>query len=213
MTRINDRIRAPRVRVVLANGDQLGVMSSREALAKAQSLGLDLVEIAAQADPPVCKIVDYGKYKYEQAKLKKNQKSKNATRMKEVKFRVGTGTHDYNIKMGRAEGFLDDGHKVRFILQFRGRENAHKDLGFVVMKKIVEDLKTMGQVDQEARLNGRAIGMTLSPLPAHQRKRKFHLFHGELLEEDDFDEDEEDHDDDEAPADSNVGDEAEEADA
>jgi len=191
MTRINDRIRAPRVRVVLANGDQLGVMSAREALAKAQSLGLDLVEIAAQADPPVCKIVDYGKYKYEQAKLKKNQKSKNASRMKEVKFRVGTGTHDYNIKMGRAEGFLDDGHKVRFILQFRGRENAHKDLGFVVMKKIVEDLKTMGQVDQEARLNGRAIGMTISPLPQHQRKRKFHLFHGELLEEDDFDEDEE----------------------
>jgi translation initiation factor IF-3 len=189
MTRINDRIRAPRVRVVLANGDQLGVMSAREALAKAQSLGLDLVEIAAQADPPVCKIVDYGKYKYEQAKLKKNQKSKNASRMKEVKFRVGTGTHDYNIKMGRAEGFLDDGHKVRFILQFRGRENAHKDLGFVVMKKIVEDLKTMGQVDQEARLNGRAIGMTISPLPQHQRKRKFHLFHGELLEEDDFDED------------------------
>jgi translation initiation factor IF-3 len=189
MTRINDRIRAPRVRVVLANGDQLGVMSAREALAKAQALGLDLVEIAAQADPPVCKIVDYGKYKYEQAKLKKNQKSKNASRMKEVKFRVGTGTHDYNIKMGRAEGFLDDGHKVRFILQFRGRENAHKDLGFVVMKKIVEDLKTMGQVDQEARLNGRAIGMTISPLPQHQRKRKFHLFHGELLEEDDFDED------------------------
>ena len=191
MTRINDRIRAPRVRVVLANGDQLGVMSAREALAKAQALGLDLVEIAAQADPPVCKIVDYGKYKYEQAKLKKNQKSKNASRMKEVKFRVGTGTHDYNIKMGRAEGFLDDGHKVRFILQFRGRENAHKDLGFVVMKKIVEDLKTMGQVDQEARLNGRAIGMTISPLPQHQRKRRFHLFHGELLEEDDFDDDEE----------------------
>lgn len=190
MTRINDRIRAPRVRVVLANGDQLGVMSAREALAKAQALGLDLVEIAAQADPPVCKIVDYGKYKYEQAKLKKNQKSKNASRMKEVKFRVGTGTHDYNIKMGRAEGFLDDGHKVRFILQFRGRENAHKDLGFVVMKKIVEDLKSMGQVDQEARLNGRAIGMTISPLPQHQRKRKFHLFHGELLEEDDFDDDE-----------------------
>lgn len=206
MTRINDRIRAPRVRVVLANGDQLGVMSAREALAKAQSLGLDLVEIAAQADPPVCKIVDYGKYKYEQAKLKKNQKSKNASRMKEVKFRVGTGTHDYNIKMGRAEGFLDDGHKVRFILQFRGRENAHKDLGFVVMKKIVEDLKTMGQVDQEARLNGRAIGMTISPLPQHQRKRKFHLFHGELLEEDDFDDDE--HEDEDEHIDGEPHDEA-----
>jgi translation initiation factor IF-3 len=208
MTRINDRIRAPRVRVVLANGDQLGVMSAREALAKAQSLGLDLVEIAAQADPPVCKIVDYGKYKYEQAKLKKNQKSKNASRMKEVKFRVGTGTHDYNIKMGRAEGFLDDGHKVRFILQFRGRENAHKDLGFVVMKKIVEDLKTMGQVDQEARLNGRAIGMTISPLPQHQRKRKFQLFHGELLEEDDFDDDEEENENEEENVDGDSHDEA-----
>jgi translation initiation factor IF-3 len=196
MTRINDRIRAPRVRVVMADGQQLGVMTAREALIKAQSLGLDLVEIAAQVDPPVCKIVDYGKYKYEQAKLKK-VKSKNSTRMKEVKFRVGTGQHDYNIKMGRAETFLEGGHKVRFVLQFRGRENAHKELGFVMMKRIVEDLKTMGQVDQEARLNGRAIGMIITPLPQHQRKRKFQLFHGELMEEDDFEDDEHEEDDEE----------------
>lgn len=105
MTRVNDRIRAPKVRVVNANGEQLGVMSSREALAKAQAVGLDLVEIAGQADPPVCKIIDYGKYKYTQAKLKKG-KSKASTKMKEVKFRVGTGDHDYNIKLGRAESFL-----------------------------------------------------------------------------------------------------------
>lgn len=189
MTRINDRIRAPKVRVVLANGEQLGVMSSRDALIKAQSLGLDLVEIAGQVDPPVCKIVDYGKYKYEQAKLKK-QKSKSATRMKEVKFRVGTGQHDYNIKLGRAEGFLDTNHKCRFVLQFRGRENAHKDLGFVVLNRIIEDLKLMAQVDQAPRLNGRAVAMILSPLPVHQRKRKFHLFHGELMEEDDFEDEE-----------------------
>ena len=190
MTRVNDRIRAPKVRVVLFNGDQLGVMSAREALEKAKLIGLDLVEIAPNADPPVCRIVDYGKYKYEQSKLKK-VKSKNSTRMKEVKFRVGTGQHDYNIKMGRAEGFLDTGHKVRMVLQFRGRENAHKELGFVMMKRIIEDLKQIAHVDQEPRLNGRAVGMTLSPLPQHQRKRKFHLFHGELMEEDDFDEDEE----------------------
>ena len=188
MTRINDRIRAPRVRVVTADGQQLGVMSSREALAKAQAAGLDLVEIAGQADPPVCKIVDYGKFKYEQSKLKK-QKSKSATRMKEVKLRVGTGQHDYNIKMGRAEGFLDANHKCRFVLQFRGRENAHKDLGFVVLNRIIEDLKTMAQVDQPPRLNGRAVAMILSPLPQHQRKRKFHLFHGELIDEDDDDDD------------------------
>mgnify|MGYP000221109105 CR=1 FL=1 len=191
MTRINDRIRAPRVRVVAPDGRQLGIMTTREALAKAQSIGLDLVEITEQADPPVCKIIDYGKFKYEQSKLKK-QKSKSATKMKEVKFRVGTGQHDYNIKLGRAEGFLDSNHKVRFVLQFRGRENAHKDLGFVVLQRIIEDLKTMGQVDQAPKLSGRAVAMILSPLPQHQRKRKFHLFHGELMEEDDADEPEDD---------------------
>lgn len=188
-TRVNDRIRAPKIRVVGSDGQQLGVMTVRDALLKAQAQGLDLVEIAAQADPPVCKIIDYGKFKYEQAKLKK-QKSKSATRMKEIKLRVGTGQHDYNIKMGRVEGFLDTGHKVRVVIQFKGRENAHKDLGFVAMTRIIEDLKTMSNVDQAPRLGGRVIAMTLSPLPQGQRKRKFHLFHGELLEEDDHDDDE-----------------------
>lgn len=199
MTRVNERIRAPKVRVVNSNGEQLGVMSSREALAKAQSVGLDLVEIAGQADPPVCKIIDYGKYKYTQAKLKKGVK-KTSTRMKEVKFRVGTGDHDYNIKLGRAETFLDANHKVRFVLQFRGRENAHKDLGFVVLKRIIEDLKSMAAVDQAPRLNGRAVAMILSPLPAHQRKRNFQLFHGELVDEDEEDTDEDFDGDDEVKA-------------
>ena len=212
MTRINDRIRAPKVRVVNANGEQLGVMSSREALAKAQSVGLDLVEIAGQADPPVCKIIDYGKYKYTQAKLKKG-KSKSSTRMKEVKVRVGTGQHDYNIKLGRAETFLEGNHKVRFVLQFKGRENAHKELGFVMLKRIIEDLKTMANVDQPPRLSGRAVAMILSPLPAHQRKRHFHLFHGELMEEDEPDEEEEEEeiDDDEDESSSIIIDDEPEA--
>lgn len=191
MTRVNERIRAPKIRVVTADGRQLGVMSSSEALTKAKSIGLDLVEIAGNASPPVCKIIDYGKFKYEQSKLKK-QKSKSSTRMKEVKFRVGTGEHDYNIKLGRAEDFLDTGHKCRFVLQFRGRENAHRELGFEVLNKIIQDLKTMAQVDQPPKLNGRAVAMILSPLPQAQRKRKFQLWHGELIEEDDFDDDEED---------------------
>lgn len=192
MTRVNERIRAPRVRVVLPDGQQLGVMSSNEALQKAKYVGLDLVEIAGKADPPVCRIIDYGKYKYEQAKLKKQQKtSKNATRMKEVKFRVRTETHDYNIKLGRLETFLDEGHKVRVVLQFRGRENAHRELGFDKLQRIIGDLKDMANVDQEPRLSGRAVGMTLSPLPVAQRKRKFQLYHGQLIEEDDFDEDDE----------------------
>ncbi|MGB0292533.1 MAG: translation initiation factor IF-3 [Luteolibacter sp.] len=188
MTRVNERIRAPKVRVVTADGRQLGVMSSQEAVSKAKSIGLDLVEIAEKASPPVCKIIDYGKYKYEQSKLKK-QKPKTSTRMKEIKFRVRTGEHDYNIKLGRAEDFLDGGHKCRFILQFRGRENAHRELGFVVLEKIIEDLKTMAQVDQAPKLNGRAVAMILSPLPKEQRTRNFQLYHGELIEEDDHEDD------------------------
>ncbi len=196
MTRVNERIRAPRVRVVLPDGQQLGIMSAQEALAKAKLVGLDLVEIAAKADPPVCRIIDYGKFKYEQAKLKKTQKkSQSATKMKEVKFRVRTEQHDYNIKLNRLETFLDEGHKVRVVLQFRGRENAHRELGFEKMQRIIGDLKTMANVDQEPRLQGRMVGMTLSPLPPHHRKRRFQLFHGELIDEDDFDDDEEEDDD------------------
>ncbi|BCX48941.1 translation initiation factor IF-3 [Haloferula helveola] len=190
-------------------------MSSQEALSKAKLVGLDLVEIAAKADPPVCRIIDYGKYKYEQAKLKKQEKSaKNATRMKEIKFRVRTEQHDYNIKLNRIENFLEEGHKVRVVLQFRGRENAHRELGFEKLERIIGDLKTMAHVDQPPRLSGRALGMTLSPLPKAQQKRHFQLFHGELVEEDDFEDDEEDDDEevvasDEESSDENTADRAE----
>lgn len=181
---MNDKIRAPKVRVVYGEGQQLGVMSTREAVEKAKSVGLDLVEIAANADPPVCRIVDYGKYKYEQSKLKKTSKSKGPTKMKEVKFRVRTEEHDYNIKCARIEKFLDEGNKVRIQLQFRGRENAHKEIGFEVMEKVKVDLKGMSHVDMEPKLAGRAIGMILSPLPPEKRKRHFMLSHGELIHED-----------------------------
>lgn len=166
-------------------------MSVSEAVSKAKSIGMDVVEIAGKADPPVCKIVDYGKYKYEQSKLKKG-KPKQVNKMKEVKFRVRTEEHDYNIKCGRIETFLDEGNKVRVQLQFRGRENAHKELGFVQLNRVAEDMKTMANLDQPPRLSGRAVAMILSPLPKDQRERKFKLYHGELIEEDDFDEDDED---------------------
>lgn len=184
MTRVNDKIRAPKVRVVYGEGQQLGVMSTREAVEKAKSVGLDLVEIAAKADPPVCRIVDYGKYKYEQSKLKKTSKSKGPAKMKEVKFRVRTEEHDYNIKCARIEKFLDEGNKVRIQLQFRGRENAHKEIGFEVMEKVKVDLNGMSHVDMEPKLAGRAIGMILSPLPPEKRQRHFMLSHGELIHED-----------------------------
>jgi translation initiation factor IF-3 len=185
MTRVNDRIRAPRIRVVYGeDSQQLGVMTTREAIDKAKSVGLDLVEIAPKADPPVCRIVDYGKYKYEQSKLKKTSKSKGPVKMKEVKFRVRTEEHDYNIKCARAEKFLDEGNKVRVQLQFRGRENAHRDIGFEVMERVKDDLAGMSHVDMEPKLAGRAIGMVLSPIAAEKRERRFMLSHGELIHED-----------------------------
>lgn len=183
MTRVNERIRAPKVRVVYED-QQLGVMSSREAVEKAKAAGLDLVEVAPNAKPPVCRVCNYGKYKYEQSKLKKN-KAKTSLRTKEIKLRVGTDTHDYNIKMARSEQFLDQGNKVRIRLQFRGRENAHRDIGFTVLQKVAEDLKQIANVDLKARLAGRAVTMLLSPLPKEQRVRHFYLSHGNLIDPDD----------------------------
>ena len=179
--RVNDRIRAPRVRVVTATGDQLGVMATRDALIRAKEIGLDLVEVAPNADPPVCRLIDYGKFKYMQAKMQKNNKAK-TVRMKEIKLRIGTDVNDYNVKMARTEQFLDHGHKVRFQLRFRGRENAHQQLGLEVMAKVVEDMKTMGKVDQAAKLAGNPVTMVLTPLPQAQRVKKFKKY-----EEADFD--------------------------
>ncbi|MGB2010458.1 MAG: translation initiation factor IF-3 [Akkermansiaceae bacterium] len=183
MTRVNERIRAPKVRVVYED-QQLGVMSSREAVEKAKAVGMDLVEVAPNASPPVCRVCDYGKYKYEQSKLKKN-KAKAVTRIKEIKLRVGTDKHDYNIKMARAEQFLEHGNKVRFRLQFRGRENAHKEIGVDVLKQCAVDLKDMAHIDQAPRLAGRAVSMMLSPLSKDKQKRHFLLSHGNLIDPDD----------------------------
>ena len=138
---------------------------------KAKELGLDLVEIAPHARPPVCRIVDYGKYKYEMAKQKKTEKPKK--REKEVKFRVGIEQHDYVNKLVHAEDFLAAGFKVRIQLQFRGRQMAHKELGFVLMERVKEDLEGVANVDLEPKLNNRNILMMLSPLPKEKQKRKF----------------------------------------
>ena len=174
---MNERIRAHKVRVIDGTSNkQLGVLSTHEAIKIAKSKGLDLVEITSNVDPPVCKIVEYGKFKYDQSKQKKERnKSKAAARVKEVKFRVRIDTHDYNIKMAHAEEFLDHGHKVRLQLQFRGREMAHQELGMEVMQRVKEDLLGMGHVDMEPRKTGRQILMLMSPLPAHQRKPRFHV--------------------------------------
>ena len=188
MTRVNQYIRAPKVRVVMDNGDQLGVMSSQEALQKAKALGLDLVEITAKSDPPVCKICDFGKHKYQMSKLKKD-KTKSAPKLKEIKFRVRTEEHDYNLKCSRIEKFLDEGSKVKVGLMFRGRENAHKELGVEVLKRVVAEMVGMAAVDQPPRLAGRNVSMLLSPLPEDKRVRKFTAHDDEeYVEEEEVDE-------------------------
>lgn len=152
--------------------EQIGVLRTDEAISRAKALGLDLIEVAPSAQPPVCRILDFGKFRYDLAKQEKDKKH-TAGKVKEVKFRVNIDEHDYLTKIRHAEEFLDKGNKVKIHLQFRGREMAHQELGMLVVKRVKEDLLTMGHVDMDPKLVGRAIGMTLSPLPASKRKRRF----------------------------------------
>ena len=199
MTRINDRIRAPKIRVV--DGEthqQIGVMTPQEALVIAKQRGLDLVEVSAEAKPPVCKIVSYGKYKYQQSKQKVKAKSSGG-KVKEVKFRINISPHDYGIKLSHAEEFLDHNNKIRIHLQFKGREMAHQELGFVLMNRIKDDLKGMGHVDMMPKQAGRSISMMLSPVASHQRTRKYAKPVTAYVENEDFDDAEEDADADHHP--------------
>jgi translation initiation factor IF-3 len=183
------------VRVILGStGQQLGVMKIQDALRQAQAMGLDLVEVAPQANPPVCRIVDYGKFKYEAAKQDKEKKH-TGSKLKEVKFRVNISEHDYTTKMRHGEEFLDKGDKVRVQLQFRGREMAHQDLGMALMRRIKADLATMANVEQEPKMQGRNVTMTLAPLPANKRKRHFVSSHDLPPLEDEADEDEDEDED------------------
>ena len=154
-------------------------MKLQDALRKAQSLGLDLVEVAPTANPPVCKIVDFGKYRYDLSKQDKDRKA-TTSKLKEVKFRVNIDPHDYMIKVRHAEQFLDKGNKVKFQLQFRGREMSHKELGDQLMRRLRDDLLTMGQVEMEPKLMGKSINMVMSPLPANKRKLRFTVENEEL---------------------------------
>jgi translation initiation factor IF-3 len=183
--RVDGRIRAREVRVILgATNEQLGVMKLPDALRKAQGLGLNLVEVAPNAVPPVCRIVDFGKYRYELSKQEKEKKSA-AGKLKEVKFRVNIDAHDYTTKVRRAEEFLDKGYKLKIHLQFRGREMAHQELGMGLMQRIKADLNTMAHVEMEPKLVGKSIGMTLSPLPTGKRKRRFLPMEAHELEAED----------------------------
>src|ERR1700677_4836220 len=147
--RVDGRIRAREVRVILgATNEQLGVMKLPDALRKAQSMGLNLVEVAPNANPPVCRIVDFGKYRYELSKQDKEKKNA-AGKLKEIKFRVNIDDHDYLTKVRGAEEFLDKGYKLKIHLQFRGREMAHQELGMALMQRVKADLNSMAHVEME----------------------------------------------------------------
>jgi translation initiation factor IF-3 len=163
-TRINDAIRVPRVRLIDSDGSQLGIKSTDEARDYAYGKNLDLVEVAAQADPPVAKVMDYGKYKYEQEqKAKQARKHQSQIQVKEIKFRPKIGIHDYNTKKGHVERFLNQRAKVKVTIMFRGRETTHPERGRDLLLRLAEDVKEIGQVESQPLLDGRNMVMLLGP--------------------------------------------------
>lgn len=168
--RINERIRAREVRVIDSAGKQLGVFSRHEAIGLAREHQVDLVEIAENATPPVCRLVDFGKYQYEQSKKKKeNKKNQHANKTKEVQLSVKIDPHDLQTKQNHAIDFLCEDMKVKVTLRFRGRENAHKEVGFEVVEQFVNDLGAWGHPDAPTRKIGRGLIVMITPLPRNQR--------------------------------------------
>ena len=162
--RVNEEIRVPQVRLIDQDGEMQGVMSARDALLRAYAVGLDLLEISPNADPPVCKILDFGKFKYEQQKKKNEAKKKQRViEIKEVKVRPNIDENDYQVKLRSMKSFIEEGDKVKVTLRFRGREMAHQDIGVKVLERIRGDLETATKVEQMPRMEMRQMVMVLSP--------------------------------------------------
>ncbi len=172
MTRVNELIREREVRLIDSSGEHSGVITIEEALKRATDAELDLVEVSAKSKPHVCRIMDYGHYKYELAKKQKEAKKKQKLIIvKEIKLRPRIDQHDYEFKISHSKKFLEHDDKVKFILQFRGRENAHKELGRVVLERVIRDLESHGVVEQSPRTEGRFMNMIIAPLTAVQKKK------------------------------------------
>lgn len=162
--RVNDQIDVPRVRLVDPEGEMLGVYTLREALLRAEEHGLDLVEVAPQADPPVCKILDYGKYKYEAQKKKHEARKKQKTiEVKEIKMRPNIDDHDYQVKMRSIKRFISEGDKVKVTMRFRGRELAHQELGMNVLNRIRDETDEDAKVELHPKMEGRQMVMVIAP--------------------------------------------------
>jgi translation initiation factor IF-3 len=170
--RVNGKIRAREVRVVAQDGKQLGVLQLGEAINMARAQGVDLVEIAPNATPPVCRLVDYGKFRYEQAKKEKEaRKHHHANKVKEVQLSATIDPHDFGVKLSHAIDFLCDEMKVKVTLRFRGREMAHQEFGFQVVKKFIHATAPYGHPDADPKLIGKGINLMLSPLPRNKRAK------------------------------------------
>ncbi|MEN3372140.1 translation initiation factor IF-3 [Dechloromonas sp. ZS-1] len=162
--RLNDEITVPEIRLQGLEGEQLGIVNIRAALQMAEEAGVDLVEIAPTAKPPVCRIMDYGKFKYQEAKRAHEAKLKQKqVQVKEIKLRPGTDENDYQIKLRNMTRFLDDGDKVKVTLRFRGREMAHQEFGMRQLERIKADLEEVGQVEQMPKMEGRQMIMVIAP--------------------------------------------------
>jgi len=162
--RINDQIKVPRVRVIDENGRQLGIMNTRDALRLAEERGYDLVEIAPHANPPVCRLMDYGKYKYEKQKEEKlHKKQQSSTVLKELRFHPNTGEHDFQFKARHAREFILEGHKVKAQVIFKGREILHTEFGEKILKKLIDFLSDVARVEQDIRLEGNTMSVLFAP--------------------------------------------------
>ena len=162
MTRLNGEIRAPRLRVIDEDGKQLGILSNTEALSLAQERELDLVEISPSTDPPIAKITDWGKYNYHKTKqLQKNRKASKTSDLKQIRFGLKIGDHDLQIKLNKATQFLSDGHKIKFTIFYRGREQAHKEIGFKLAERVIEQFGDKIVVDQQPSLAGRQLNFVI----------------------------------------------------
>ena len=161
----NNRINSPEVQVIASNGENLGILNANQAIAMAKEEGLDLIEIAPKANPPVCKIIDMGKFKYDaQKKANKAKKKQKIVSLKEIKLRPVTGTHDYEFKVKNAKKFIVKGDKVKFTIRFKGRELQHSHLGNELMNKIKEDMKDIGKVELDPKFDGKQMIMVIQPL-------------------------------------------------
>jgi translation initiation factor IF-3 len=170
--RINRRIRVPQVRLIDEEGEQVGIIRTDEALMMAEERGLDLVEVAPNADPPVCRLMDYGKFLYEQnKKAREARKNQKVVETKEVQVTPITDDHDIEVKSRRAREFLSEGHKVKFTMKFRGRQLAHQDIGVRMLQDIVEKLRDVGVVEVQPLSEGRRISMVVAPQPQKQASK------------------------------------------